>query len=171
MSKRSKIEVPNKDMVRRIRQAYLGIPDDSPFDRHLLIWSFGNALRAAFVPEIPNALSFRGRRYQVEQRYIGDWDPILNSARRLVGLSILLWKVEPLLRSEFLHRHEDLNCDGGLLQILLHRDSEAETECIQGVGTRLYSDSQSDYMFLFPQWCDWGEVAFPVATADIPHLE
>jgi hypothetical protein len=159
MSKRSGIEVPSKDMVRKIRPGYLGIPDDSPFDSHLLIWSYGDALQAAFVSDVPDVLSYRSRSYQVQQRYLGDWDPILDSARRLVGVSMLLWEDEPILQSDFLRRHGQLVSDGGLLQIVLCQETTGETECVQGVGTRLYSDSQGDYMFLFPQWCEWGEVA------------
>jgi len=170
MRKHSDTEVPSKEMVRKLRPAYVGVPVDSPFDTHLLIWSFGDALGATFVSDVPDALFYRGRNYQLQQRYLGDWDPLLDSAGRLAGISMLLWEDEPILRSDFLRRHKQLVSDGGLLQILLSPVRACETECVQGVGTRLYSDSHGDYMFLFPQWSDWGAVAFPLASSEIPVL-
>ncbi len=170
MSKRSCIEVPSKDMVRKLRPAYIGIPDDSPFDTHLLIWSHDDALRAAFVSDVPEILSYRRSVYHVQQPYVGDWDALLDSAGRLIGVSMLLSRVKPILSSDFLQRHKQLILTDGMLQILLCPDTAYEVQCVQGVGTRLYSDSRRDYMFLFPQWCDWGEVAFPLASAEIPKL-
>lgn len=167
----SDIEVPSKEMVRKLRPAYAGVPADSPFDTHLLIWSNGDALGATFVPDVPDVLSYRGRSYQVQERYPGDWDPLLDSARRLVGVSVLLWEDEPILQSDFLRRHQQLISNGGLLSIVLCPNTAFENECVQGIGTRLYSDLQGDYMFLFPQWCDWGEVAFPLASSEIPDLK
>ena len=171
MSKHSGNEVPSKEMVRKLRPAYVGVPDDSPFDTHLLIWSHGDALQAAFVSDVPEILSYRGGVYHVQQPYVGDWDALLDPAGRLVGVSLLLSQDEPILRSDFLRRHKQIILTDGLLQILLCPDSTPEVECVQGVGTRLYLDSRGDYMFLFPQWCDWGEVAFPLASVEIPVLQ
>lgn len=170
MNKHSDNQVPSKEMVRKLRPAYIGVPEDSPFDTHLLVWSQDDTLQAAFVSDIPEALSYRGDVYHLQQPYVGDWDALLDSAGRLVGVSLMLSQDEPMVRSDFLQRHKQLILDDGLLQILLCPDSTHEVKCIQGVGTRLYLDSRGDYMFLFPQWCDWGEVAFPLASAGIPAL-
>jgi hypothetical protein len=170
MSKRSGIQVPSKDMVRKIRPAYISIPEDSPFDAHLLIWAHGDALRAAFVSDVPEELSYCGRVYHLQQPYVGDWDALLDSAGRLVGVSMLLSRDEPLLKSDFLRRHKQLVLTDGMLQIRLCSAVAYEIECVQGLGTRLYSNSGADYMFLLPQWCEWGEVAFPLAADDIPEL-
>ena len=163
MSKRSYIEVPSKDMVRRLRPGYVGVPDDSPFNKHLLIWSVDDALRAAFVSDVPDTLLHRGNVYRLQQPYVGDWDALLDSAGRLVGVSMFLSSDEPFLMSDFLRRHKELLLTDGMLQIPLCSDTAYEVECVQGVGTRLYSDSRADYMFLFPHWCEWGEAAFPLA--------
>jgi hypothetical protein len=171
MSKRSYIEVPSKGMVRRLRPGYVGVPDDLPFDKHLLIWSVNDALRAAFVSDVPDTFLHRGNIYRLQQPYLGDWDALLDSAGRLVGVSMFPSSDEPLLRSDFLRRHNLLLLTDGMLQIPLCSDTAYEVECVQGVGTRLYSDAQRDYMFLFPKWCDWGEVAFPLASAEIPDLQ
>ena len=170
MSRRSAIEVPSKDMVRKIRPAYLGIPDELPFDKHLLIWSQGDALRASFVPDVPEVLSYRGGVYHLQQSYVGDWDALRDSAGRLVGVSMHPSRDEPLLRSDFLRQHKQLLWTDGELQIPLCPNVAFEVECVQGVGTRVYSDSRKDYMFLLPQWSEWGEVAFPLAADDIPEL-
>jgi hypothetical protein len=171
MSKPSGLEVPSKDLVRKLRPAFLGIPDDSPFDTHLLIWSHDNALRAAFVSDIPETLSYRRSNYHLQQPYVGDWDALLDSAGRLVGVSMFVSHDQPILNSDFLWRHKQFILNYGMmLEILLSPDTEYKVRCIQGVGTRFYSDSHGDYMFLFPQWCHWGEIAFPLTTAEIPDL-
>ena len=149
----------------------MGVPDDSPFDTHLLIWSRGDALQAAFVSGVPEVLSYCGGVYHVQQPYVGDWDALLDPAGRWVGVSLLLSEDEPMLRSDFLRRHKELILADGRLQILLCPDSTHAVECVQGVGTRLYLDSRGDYIFLFPQWCDWGEVAFTLASVEIPTLQ
>jgi hypothetical protein len=170
MSKPSCSEVPGKDVVRKLRPGYVGVPGDSPFDKHLLIWSVDDALRAAFVSDVPDTVFHRGSVYRLQQPYIGDWDALLDSAGRLVGVSMFLSSDEPLLRSDFLRRHTEPLLTDGMLQIPLCSDTAYEVECVQGVGTRLYSDSRADYMFLFPHWCEWGEVAFPLVSDEIPDL-
>src|SRR4051812_47797116 len=130
MRKRSDIKIPSKEMVRKLRPAFVGVPDDSPFDTHMLIWSQGNTLGAAFVPDVPDVLSYRGRRYQVHPRYLGDWDPLLDSGGRLAGFSIFLLEDEPMLGSDFLRRHKQLILDGGALQILLCPGTACEVECV-----------------------------------------
>jgi hypothetical protein len=157
-------------MVRRLRPAFVGVPDDSPFDKHLLIWSVEDALRAAFVSDVPDTFFHHGSVYRLQQPYIGDWDALLDSAGRLVGLSMSPSSDEPLLRSDFLRRHKELLLTDGMLQLSLCSDTAYEVECVQGVGTRLYSDSRADYMFLFPHWCEWGEAAFQLASDEIPDL-
>jgi len=136
----------------------------------LLIWSTGDVLRAAFVPDVPEMLLYRGSVYHLQQPYVGDWNALLDSGGQLVGVSMHLPQDEPLLRSDFLRRHKQLLLTDGELQIPLCPDVAYEVECVQGVGTRLYSDSRKDYMFLLPQWNEWGEVAFPLAAGDIPEL-
>ena len=157
-------------MVRKLRPAYVGIPDDSPFDTHLLIWSHGDALQATFISDIPEVLFHRGRVYHVQQPYVGDWDALLDPAGRLVGVSLIFLEDEPILRSDFIQRHKQIILTDGMFRILLGQDNTHDVECVQGVGTRLYLDSRGDYMFLFPQWCNWGEIAFPLASINIPDL-
>ena len=171
MSKHSDNEVPSKEVVRKLRPAFLGIPDDSPFDKHLLIWSHDDVLRAAFVSDIPEAFSYHGSVYHVQQQYVGDWDALVDPAGRMAGVSLLLSEDEPILKSDFLRRHQQIVLTGGMLQILLCSAGTHDVECVQGVGTRFYLDSRGNYMFLLPQWCNWGEVAFPLALADIPDLQ
>ena len=170
MSKHPVIEVPSKDLVRKIRPAFAGVPDDSTFDEHLLIWSHHNGLQAGFIPDVPEALSYCGRVYHLQQPYIGDWDALLNPAGRLVGFSMIASEDQPIIRSDFLREHSEVVFSDGLLQILLCPDSAYEIECVQGIGTRLFLDSAGDYMFLFPKWFDWGEVGFRLETADIPVI-
>ena len=170
MSNFSIIEVPSKDMVQKIRHAFAGVPDDSPFDKHLLIWSHHDALLASFVSDLPKAFSYNDGIYHLQQPYIGDWDALLNSEKQLIGLSVLASNDQPIIGSSFLKRHQQIFFADGMLQIFLCSDSECEIECVQGIGTRLYLDSRGDYMFLFPKWHDWGEIAFPLKSADVPDM-
>jgi hypothetical protein len=168
MSHSSDIEVPSKDFVRKIRPAFAGVPDDSPFDKHLMIWSNNDMLQAAFFSDVPDALSYDGSTYHLQQPYVGDWDALISVAKRLVGFLIILSGDEPIIASDFLRRHKQIKFTEGMLEIILCSDSDYDDQCVQGIGTRLFVDSRGDYIFLFPQWYEWGDIEFPLCTVGMP---
>jgi hypothetical protein len=153
-----------------MRPAFAGVPDDSPFDKHLLIWSNHNTLQAAFISDVPDALSYEGSAYHLQQPYIGDWDALISATKRLTGFSIILSGDEPIITSDFLRRHSQIKFADGMLEINLCSDGACDTQCVQGIGTRLFVDSRGDYIFLFPKWCEWGDIEFPLCAVGIPTL-
>jgi hypothetical protein len=161
-------EVPSAELVRKVRSAFAGASDNSPFDKHLLIWSHNNTLQAAFISEVPNALSYCGGIYQLQQPYIGDWDVLINSGNALIGFAISVWGSEPIITSDFLRRHEQIFYKDGMLQIILRSGISFEIECIQGIGTRIFMNSKGNYMFLFPKWFEWDHFKFPNVTGEKP---
>lgn len=160
----SEIEVPSKNFVQKIRPAFVGLPDDSPFDSHLLIWSRNNSLQAGFISDIPDALSHDGSTYHLQQPYVGDWNALISPRRKLAGFSLFISGDEPIITSDFLRRHPQLKFTDGVLNITLWPNDSNEIECVQGIGTRLFVNAGGNYMFLFPQWCDWGDMEFALCA-------
>jgi hypothetical protein len=168
MNHDSENEVPSKDFVRKIRPAFAGMPDGAPFDKHLLIWFNQDVLQAAFIADVPDAFSYRDSIYHLQQPYIGDWDALINKDKQLTGFSIFLTGDEPIVASDFLRRHPQIRFKDGMLEIMLCQDNAYDIQSVQGIGTRLFIDKRGDYMFLFPQWCEWGKVAFQPRAVGIP---
>lgn len=168
MSENSDSEVPSAELVRKVRPAFAGVSDNSPFDKHLLIWSHNNTLQSAFISEVPDVLSYCGDIYHLQQPYIGDWNVLKNPESELIGFAISMWGNESIITSDFLRRHEQIFYKDGMLQIILRSSIPFEIECIQGIGTRMFMNSKGSYMFLFPKWFEWDHFKFPNVTGEKP---
>jgi hypothetical protein len=42
------------------------VPEDSPFDRHLLVWSRHDELQASFISDVPDALACEGSIFHLQ---------------------------------------------------------------------------------------------------------